>query len=467
MSSRRSQSGDIQLEPPVARHADVVPAVEDRSYVIFVLGALVMALAGGFLLAVVVSLSSSGAFGWGEERLPQMTQAHGWAQLQGWAGLFVAGMALRLMPRFAGRQPIRRNVTVPVFVLLFAAAAGRAVAQSLPSSGAADALFFAAGMSGAAGAIAVGITVGYTLARGRKRPEPWRYFAWAGSAWWLAWAALLALAAFEGAGNDIFVPVRLDDAMTWAVMLGAVANFIFSVQSRSVPVFFGRKLPSPRKLAVPGALLNLGAALTLASRLPFDDAAQERLLGGGLALAGIGLVWLAPVAGSVWGEAKRLRPRARAASRYVLAANISALLAGVLLAWAGANSLVSGEFESFAARDAARHALGLGMITMLIIGMAQLVSPVFALERAEARPAGIEDRLAWWLLASAVVLRVVAGLAYGHMDHEPRMHLAATAGALAWLGLAMFAFSVVRAVRKEPRMKALLATAAGVGDEPK
>ncbi len=191
------------------------------------------------------------------------------------------------------------------------------------------------------------------------------------------------------------------------------------------------------------------------------------LLGGGLALAGIGLAWLAPVAGSVWGEAKRLRPRARAASRYVLAANISALLAGALLAWAGANSLVSGEFESFAARDAARHALGLGMITMLIIGMAQLVSPVFALERAEARPAGIEDRLAWWSLASAVVLRVVAGLAYGHMDHEPRMHLAATAGALAWLGLAMFAFSVVRAVRKEPRMKALLATAAGVGDEPK
>lgn len=464
MTTRRPQAGDIQLEPPVARHADVVPTVEDRSYIVFVLGALVMALAGGFLLAVLLSLSSSGTLGWGEERVPRLTQAHGWAQLQGWAGLFVAGMALRLMPRFAGRPPIRRNVTVPVFALLFAAAAGRAIAQSLPSSAAADVLFTVSCLAGVAGTATVAAAVGYTLARGRKRPEPWRYFAWAGAAWWLAWAALLGVAAVEGARHRSFVPVRLDDAMAWAVMLGAVANFIFSVQSRSVPVFFGRKLPLRRKLAIPGALLNLGAALAVLSRLPFDAGVQERLLGAGLVLAGAGLAWLAPVAGSVWGKAKRLRPRARAASRYVLAANLSIMLAGALLAWAGANSLISGEFESFAARDAARHALGLGMITMLIIGMAQLVSPAFALERAEARPPGIEDHLAWWSLVAALVLRIVAGLCYGHLDQEPRLQLAAAAGALAWLGLAMFAFSVVRAVRKEPRMKALLATAAGVGD---
>ncbi|NUQ55308.1 MAG: NnrS family protein [Dehalococcoidia bacterium] len=464
MTTRRPQQGDFQIEPPVARHADVVPAVEDRSYIVFVLGALVMALLGGFLLSVVISLSLSGTISWGEERLPQMTQAHGWAQLQGWAGLFVAGMALRLMPRFAGRPPIRTNVTLPVFVLLFFAAAGRAVAQSSPAGTAAETLLLLAGLAGSAGCAAVGIAVGYTLARGRKRPEPWRYFAWAGAAWWLVWAAMVLIAAIEGARNDAFVPARLDDAMAWAVMLGAVGNFVFSVQSRSVPVFFGRRLPSRRKLAAPGALLNIGALLAIASRLPLHGPVRERLLGAGLALAGLGLLWLAPVAGSLWGEAKRLRPRARAAARYVLAANVSVALAGVLLAWAGANSLISGEFESFAARDAARHALGLGMITMLIIGMAQLVSPVFALERAEARPAGLEDHLAWWSLVAAIVLRVAAGLAYGHMDSEPRMHIAAAAGVLAWLGLGMFAFSVARAVRKEPRMKALLASAAGVSE---
>lgn len=464
MTSRRPQEGDVQLEPPVARHADVVPAVEDRSYLIFILGALAMALLAGFLLSVVISLALSGTITWGEERLPQMTQAHGWAQLQGWAGLFVAGMALRLMPRFAGRPPIRTKVTVPIFVLLFAAAAGRVVAQSSPAGTAAEALLVVAGLAGAAGAAAVGAAVGYTLARGRKRPEPWRYFAWAGAAWWAVWAVLMLIAAFKGARHDTFVPARLDDVMAWTVMLGAVGNFVFSVQSRSVPVFFGRRLPSRRKLAPPGVLLNAGALLVLASGLPFDPPVSERLLGAGLALAGVGLAWLAPVAGSVWGEAKRLRPRARAAARYVLAANITVLVAGALLAWAGANSVVSGEFESFGARDAARHALGLGMITMLIIGMAQLVSPVFALERAEARPAGLEDHLAWWSLVAAIGLRVIAALAYGHIETGPRMHLAATAGVLAWLGLAMFAFSVVRAVRKEPRMKALLATAAGVSD---
>lgn len=446
---------DLQLEPPLARHADVQPAVEDRSYVIFFAGALVMALGGGFLLAVIVSLLLSGAIDFPQDGT-RLTQAHGWAQLQGWAGLFVAGMALRLLPRFAGRKPISARINLAVFALLFGGVVARTAAQSSGDGAGAGAVILVANVLFGAGALVVAGALAVTLALGRKRPEAWRYLAWAGGAWWAVWAVLAVKAGLD-ARDHALVPIALNDALAWAVMLGAVGNFVWAVQSRSVPVFFGRKPPSPRAIAIPAVMLNAGAALIVLAWLADTSAPPVRLTSAGLALAGGGVVWLAPLAGSVWGRATRLRPRARAASRYVLAANVSAVVAGALLVATGVASLVTGELEWAGFRDAARHAIGLGMITALIFGMAQLVAPVFALERAEAHGPGLIDHVAWWGIVAAIVLRVSVGLLQDEMALDGRMHLSATAGTLAWVAVAAFALSVYRAVRKEPAMRELLA----------
>jgi hypothetical protein len=140
----------------------------------------------------------------------------------------------------------------------------------------------------------------------------------------------------------------------------------------------------------------------------------------------------------------------------VLAGNVAAVFAGVLLAWAGLDSCIRGEFAAFAVRDAARHAFGVGLITMLILGMVQLVAPVFALSRAEARPPALWERSVFWFLLAALVLRVVAALLLGHMDEAQRLHLTSASGVLAWVGLALFAVTIVRAIEREPRMKKLL-----------
>ena len=151
-----------------------------------------------------------------------------------------------------------------------------------------------------------------------------------------------------------------------------------------------------------------------------------------------------------------MRPRARSAARYVLAANVASVGAGLLLVWAGTESAWRGAFEAVGVRDAARHTLGLGLITMLIIGMAQLVAPLFALERAEARKPGLVERGPFWLLILATLIRDYGALATGHMDEAARLHLVSSAGVLAWLALALFAVLVARARRREPRMKAIL-----------
>ena len=92
--------------------------------------------------------------------------------------------------------------------------------------------------------------------------------------------------------------------------------------------------------------------------------------------------------------------------------------------------------------------------------MAQLVAPFFALRRVGAEAAPLIERSVFWLLASAAVLRIAAGLMLGHTSTASRMHLSALAGTVALLGLVLFALMIVRAVREEPRIKAQLGASA-------
>lgn len=453
-----ANADEIALEPPLSRNAGVTPAVEDRSYLGFIAAALAAALGGGFLMAVWMPLAATGAVG-GQDRVPWLIQAHGWVQVQGWAGLFVAGMAVRLMPRFAGRPPVGRNVTLPLLAALGLPVALRMTLQPWATGTLAEATAAAIGVLSAVGAAGVAAILAWTLGKGRKARDPWRYFAWAGTAWWAVLAAMLLTWGVRAARNEGLAPVAWDDVMTWVVLLGPIGNFIWSVQSRSVPIFFGRKTPTWRQAVVPGVAYNAGAALVALSLL-FEGETAARLSGSGMALAGAGMVWLPVIAGSVWGQAKRLRPRAKPAARFVLGANIAAVVAGVLLVWAGAQTALDAEYAKFAARDAARHVVGIGLVTMLILGMARLVAPVFALERTESGVPKLYERAPFWLLLGALVLRGGSALLAEQISYDARMHSAATAGALAWLAIAIFAVSVLRAVRAEPATRRALETLA-------
>lgn len=454
-----ARMGDILLEPPLVKRADIVPAVEDRSYLLFIGGAMCMAIGGGFVLAVLLSLAEAGSLGL-EDRVPRLIQAHGWAQVQGWAGLFVSGMGLRLLPRFAGRKPIARRYAVPVFILLFSGVVLRTLSQSLNPGGATDGLFLAAELLAAAGAAGFATLVIWTLLRGRRVPEPWRWFAFAGAAWWGVWAVLLVRQGVTGADNHAYVLAATDDSTSWAILLGAIGNFIWAVQSRSVPIFFGRQTLELRRAIGPGVVLNAGALAILASPWFDDPDRGQHVAAVGALLCGLALLVLPPIAGAVRGDAKRLRPRARPAAKYVLAANRFAMLAGALLLWVGVSGLFFDGEHSAPAADAARHALGLGLITMLVVGMAQLLAPFFALRRLDAHGPALIDRAVWWCLLSAVVLRVTTGLAAADWTGPSRLHMSALAGTLGWMGLVCFATTVIQAIRSEPRLKAQLAATA-------
>mgnify|MGYP002682498274 CR=1 FL=1 len=66
------------------------------------------------------------------------------------------------------------------------------------------------------------------------------------------------------------------------------------------------------------------------------------------------------------------------------------------------------------------------------------------------------ERLPFWLLLGSLVLRAGVPLLGERLDYEAGRHTIALAGMLAWLAVAIFAFSVARAVRAEPRTKRAL-----------
>lgn len=397
---------------PPAEPAAPKPA-EERSYVAFAAIALFFVLVVGLGLGVAIPLTG------GDEAL---VRAHAAAQLQGWLGLFVAGMALRLVPRLSGRRPFPTALTALVLVLLVSGVLLRVAAVW------ASGLAVPAAAAWALGSIGLAVALGIALAS-RGRPwQAWRVAAWCGAAWWLGWAALGLGGAIRTVAGT--VPPYIDAAWQWTGVIGALSNFAWAVQSRSVPVFFGRRPPGLAALLPPLVALNLGVALVAVSA--FHGPARAP----GLALAGLATAWLAPLAGSVWGSAHRLRPVSRPAARFVVAANAWAVVAGLLL-------IASAAVEMDSLRDAALHALGLGFMTTLIVGMAQLLTPVFAGERMALLGWRPELHLSLPLLIAAAVFRVAASFLGG----APQAAVIATSGVLAWVGLAVFAFRLVRLAR--------------------
>jgi len=77
-------------------------AVAEPPYQVFILSSLGLVVGAGFTLAALLPLNVVLDWGWGA-RHTSLVQAHGQVQVLGWVGLFIMGMAYRLMPRFSGR----------------------------------------------------------------------------------------------------------------------------------------------------------------------------------------------------------------------------------------------------------------------------------------------------------------------------------------------------------------------------
>jgi uncharacterized protein involved in response to NO len=406
---------------------------------------------GGGLFSVGALDRSSGAW-WAAA-----AQAHGHIQYVGWAGLMVLGVGLHFVPRLAGAPSISRRRALQALALLVAGLMVRAVAQPLlaeHASGATGSALRASLVGSAsaelAGAVLAVATLGRTL-RGsrnlRAKPElrsVFPFFVLALCGLLLALIANVAGVLDMTGGTEAVIDRQLNDLTLQLAFYAFLIPISIAMSARTFPLY-ARTVPArPSGLIVVFALMVTGLLLRAAGDLLSWNVSS----GGGRLIQGLGLL-LAILALGVFGSRVPLpRREVRILSDPVQLHLVTAYcwlgLASFVLANAGIDQNGWRSFDI--AETVEWHALGAGFVTMLILGVGQLLLPGFARKPLRDR------RLLWVTVALgnlAAILRIVPVLAGTWFQHRDTM--LALSGFIGLATLCVFAMNVgVIHRRKQP-----------------
>lgn len=421
----------------------------------YVRAGLALGLAGGFglggTLFAVSALQLPGGAWW-----VAAAQAHGQAQLLGWAGLTVLGVAIQFLPRLRGATAKEVATARPALALLVAGLLLRLICQPFlaQSPGGWPALALpgglaSAGLCGLLGATLAVVGLGRALRDGPPlgQREGFRqvlpFLVIVFGSYWAANAMIGAgLVAQAWRGAAMF-DARLDLAIVLVASYGFLWPICVAMSARLFPLHLRTALPRQGVLRASLACAAAGLAARLggaAGAATLDGAGQLLLAASfGLAIAGVG----------IFGP-RRALPRAAVPIRTdpLQLATLTAYgwlaVAAILLAL---NGLAAAGIGTFAPAGEL-HAFGAGFVTVLILGVGAALLPGFA-RRQVRSPALLWPTL---LAANLAALARVAPLWFAPVL-PPRVvgATAAAAGLCGVLALALFAVNV--AGRGGPRAR--------------
>ncbi len=381
----------------------------------FFLAGMLSVLTTGCLLGAVAMLGISlqGSYtanGWSPYIL-----AHANSQLYGWVGLFVMGVALQQHRPRLSRAKLFHCLATCSLALVGLSIGLRFVAEPLVAQARSPWLWVGIA-SGVMQAVAVCLFVAnIRLTRHRLRDPatgaaaglPWQsLFVFAALGWWmlvdLAEPFVFALSHQADRMQSVFFIARWFVPYREAQFLGFVVNMIFGVALARLRSDFGVSA-AYRRIGLAGfALWNLGLVARIAGWLWYFDAGMSAGSGslyhiGGLLLAA-GALWLVY-------SSRLFEPLAGAlpAHKFLRAAFGWLLLAGLLMLLEPWHLGQIGRPFSHAYTGAIRHALTVGFISQMIVGVSIYIVP---------RLRGIEpqaQRPLWavfWLLNLGNALRV-------------------------------------------------------------
>ncbi|HEX5415968.1 MAG TPA: hypothetical protein VFZ25_09905, partial [Chloroflexota bacterium] len=457
-----------ELNQHIAQHPAAAPAAAPRPpavavYPIFLVTSLTIAVLAGFTTGVVAITSA--ALNWmipGVDWLI-LIQTHGRLQLYGWAGLFVFGVAYHIVPRFV-TTPIPFPRLVHVSYWLAIAGLGLGLAQMITDGNlAALHVAFSLGLVLLLLAAVAYATVLFGTIRASGQPPPWPIsFVLTGAVWLILGTALEAvLGTLSQPGVPI--PPAVEEPALEAVLIGFLVSTALGVSLRTLPTFAGlnetRQRLIPRiYVAAQVGIVGLVLGALLAGDLGQEAIGRPIAAAGAIALlaAGVGYLWSIrlfepsslPVAelgtGHGWLRAVRFAYGWLAIALLILAeASVGAALQERPIPWG--------------LLGAARHAIALGFVTVLIVGMASRVIPVFA-----GKPlwkAWLVD-VATGLLVASVAIRVPVEVLTPYGASVVGDLLLAVSGPLAWFGLLAFTVNFVVTMARRDQTPSIAAAVA-------
>lgn len=381
----------------------------------FFLAGMLSVLTTGCLLGAVALLGISLRGSYTANAWTPAILAHANSQLYGWVGLFVMGFSLQQHPPRASRAQLFHRLAACSLLLIGLAIGLRFVAEPLVSQD--RALWLPVGIaSGIMQALAVLLfvaNIGLTRHRVRDAATgtvvglPWQScFVFTALGWWMLVAVaepfVFALSHQADRMQSVFFIARWFVPYREAQFLGFVVNMIFGVALARLSSDFGAS-EAYRRIGCAGfGIWNLGLAVRIVGWLWYFDAGMSAGSGrlysiGGLLLA-TGALWLV--------YSSRLFEPLNSAlpSHKFLRAAFGWLLLGGLLLLLEPWHLRQIEMPfSHAYTGAIRHALTVGFISQMIVGVALYFVP-----RLRERDAQAQSPLwtVFWLLNVGNALRV-------------------------------------------------------------
>jgi hypothetical protein len=373
--------------------------------------------------------------------------AHGHAQIFGWVGLFVMGFAYQAFPRFKHAPLAHPRLAFATFWLMLAGVVGRSVAEPLasPDGWLADLAVAAAWLEVAAVALFAWV-IAATWRRSGKPLAFYDYYIASALGWFVIQAVceavyLRATLAVAG-GREL-----IDLVATWQGSLrdiqihGFALLMILGVSQRLFHHFYGLRAPNPR--------LSLGALVCLNAAVAGEAVSLVFLRGGHGVWVVTWYVSVLVLTGAVTALVADWRifapcPEGDRSLKFLRAAYVWLLVSlGMLtllpayqrglLPWLAPDSRAVRIGFSHAYSGAVRHAITVGFVSLMIVGVAAKVVPTLS---------GVDVRrlrslwLPFLLINGGCALRVIAQTCTDF--REGAYPVAGASGCLEVLGLALW-----------------------------
>lgn len=355
-----------------------------------------------FFLAGILSTVTAGAL-WGAILLIQIglkgkftaisifdINAHGHAQIFGWVGLFVMGFAYQAFPRFKHTSLWNPEMAVVSFILMLAGLILRVVAEPLHMLPPMVWVGVGAGILELA-AIGIFITIiGKTIQGSGKPLEPYDYYITAALFWFFAQGALdvfhLYMMATASSRDDL-----LHQVATWQAALrdmqihGFATTMILGVSQRFLFGIFGFPQLSKRRSLLALGVLQLGILCETVFFVLFRVTNQHwyaALMYTGMILITAAILGLTkPWWTHFWGSPQNLNhdvieDRLDRSFKFLRFAYAWLLISMAMLLLMPFYNLATKQPFSHAYYGATRHAITVGFISLMIVGVASKVVPV-------------------------------------------------------------------------------------------
>lgn len=372
-------------------------------------------------VAVALAVTLSLGAGWGALLLFEIARrgsltaissasvvAHGQAQFWGFVAPFIIGVAASFLPRTTARPRPRR---VLLNLLLGALVAG--VLGQFAWSQAPQRWPWLGGVSGSAQIVAA---LAFLYLAGRqlagKWCAPWARFILAAAAWMMVWAAVdLALRVHAGSAGPVSYTQSARGLLLELALFGFALNAVYGFGQRLLPGILGAGAPRRSAAEATFGLHNAGVLALAIAHVRWSGVCGAL---GAAAIAAGAWPWVLGL--HSFRRKSRSAPRPEAGppflAHYIQLALFWLLCGLALLAAGQIAAAVRGAALPRPYVGATRHALTVGFLTTLILGVGQRLLPILG-----------HELLAWPRLVVPIFVLIAAGNA---------LRVAAELATLAW-----------------------------------